>query len=66
MPPFNKIPYPEISPEQYDIFIVLLNEHIANYLKTIRHKIFNNLVTIRSPEFNLPSNTFIGINLQLN
>ena len=41
MPPFNNIP-----PEHYVIFIHLLNEHIANYLKTIRNKIFNNAIEI--------------------
>ena len=61
MPPFNNIPC-----EHSVLFILLIDEHVANYLKIIRQKKFNNSYAIRDNVFNHQISTFIGLNLQIN
>jgi hypothetical protein len=58
MPPFNKN-------SNHVLFIYLINENVANHLKTIRRKIFNNSITIRGNVYNHPISTFNGITLKL-
>jgi len=60
-PPFNNIRF-----KHYVLFMILINENVANHLKTIRRKMFNNSITIRNNIYNNQISKFIGINLHLN
>jgi len=60
-PPFNNIRF-----KDYVLFMILINENVANHLKTIRRKMFNNSITIRNNIYNNQNSKFIGINLHLN